>query len=86
MFPSLNDGIEYADSVSASVEIIEEASGVEAYKSCSRVRPRDITGVVAYTGMRVNKGKCLQQWAKAPRCAVVAWVSRMKESVGTCLP
>jgi hypothetical protein len=45
--PSLNEGIEYADSVRSSRGIIEDARGDEAYKSCNRVRPRAITGVVA---------------------------------------
>jgi hypothetical protein len=44
-----------------------------------------MTGIVAYTGIRVNVGMFLQQCTYAPRCAVVAWVSRTKESVGTCL-
>lgn len=47
LLPSLSDGKEYADSVSAPVGMIEDASGVEAYKSCNRVRPRFMTGVVA---------------------------------------
>jgi hypothetical protein len=47
LVPSLNAGIEYADSVRASVGMMEEARGVEEYTSCNRVRPRDTTGIVA---------------------------------------
>jgi hypothetical protein len=50
-----------------------------------RVRPSDMTGRVAYIGIRVNCGKCLQQCAKAAKWATVACVRRMTESVGTCL-
>lgn len=41
--------------------IIVAARGVLEYRSCSSVRPSDITGVVAYIGTRVKSGKCLQQ-------------------------
>ena len=61
------------------------AMGVEAYRSWMRVRPRDMTGVVAYMGILVNRGKCLQQWANAARCETVAWVRRIMDRVGTCL-
>lgn len=44
-----------------------------------------MTGVVAYIGILVNSGKCLQQCAKAARWEIVAWVRRMMERVGTCL-
>jgi hypothetical protein len=47
LVPSLIEGKEKADSLRASVGIIADASGVEAYKSCRRVRPRDATGFVA---------------------------------------
>lgn len=48
LFPPGNaDGYAYADSLRDSVEIIEAASGVEAYKSCRRVLPSDMTGIVA---------------------------------------
>ena len=53
--------------------------------SCSKVRPKEMTGVVAYIGTFVNKGICLQQCAKAARWAEVAWVRRTIERVGTCL-
>ena len=71
--------------MSEPLGLVVAAAGVEAYSSCMRVRPREMTGVVAYTGMRVNCGMCLQQWANAPRCDMVAWVRRTSESVGTCL-
>jgi hypothetical protein len=45
--PFKGEGKEYADSVRASVGMIEDASGVDAYRSCRRVLPRDITGTVA---------------------------------------
>lgn len=61
------------------------ANGEEAYNSCNNVRPRDMTGLVAYTGIWVKRGNVLQQCAKAPRCAAVACVKRMSERVGTCL-
>jgi hypothetical protein len=38
---------EYADSLRASAGIIDDASGVDSYKSCSSVRPSDMTGFVA---------------------------------------
>lgn len=41
--------------------MIVEARGVEEYMSCRSVRPREMTGDVAYTGICVNEGKCLQQ-------------------------
>jgi hypothetical protein len=44
-----------------------------------------MTGVVAYIGIRVKSGKCLQQWAKAAKCEVVACVRRISERVGTTL-
>lgn len=50
-----------------------------------RVRPRSMTGRVAYTGIRVNWGKFLQQWAYAAMWETVAWVRRIKDIVGTCL-
>lgn len=62
-----------------------DANGVELYKSCKSVLPRDMTGSVAYMGIRVNNGKCLQQCANAARWATVACVRRIKERVGTCL-
>lgn len=43
------------------------ANGEEAYNSCSNVRPREMTGLVAYTGIWVKRGNVLQQCAKAPR-------------------
>jgi hypothetical protein len=47
-FPPLGpDENEYADSLRASVGIIEDARGVDSYRSCRRVRPSDMTGVVA---------------------------------------
>jgi hypothetical protein len=47
-FPPLSEEEkEYADSLSASAGIIDDASGVDSYKSCSSVRPRDTTGFVA---------------------------------------
>jgi hypothetical protein len=47
-FPPLRaEENEYADSLRASVGIIEDARGVDSYRSCSSVRPSDITGVVA---------------------------------------
>ncbi len=65
--------------------MIEAARGVEAYRSWRSVRPREMTGVVAYIGMRVKSGKCLQQCAKAAMCGIVACVRRMNDRVGTCL-
>jgi len=50
-----------------------------------RVRPSEITGVVAYTGILEKRGKCLQQCANAPRCATVTCVRRITDRVGTCL-
>ena len=41
------DGYAYADSLRDSVEIMEAASGVEAYRSWRSVRPSDMTGIVA---------------------------------------
>lgn len=84
LLPSL-EGIGNADSVNASVGMMDAASGVDEYISCRSVRPSDTTGIVAYTGMRVNRGMCLQQCAKAPRWAVVACVRRMKDKVEACL-
>jgi hypothetical protein len=47
-FPPLSaDEKEYADSLRASAGIIDDASGVDSYKSWSSVRPSDITGFVA---------------------------------------
>lgn len=65
---------EYAYDISARDvdETFVAASGVEAYRSWISVRPKSMTGRVAYTGMRANRGKCLQQWAYAPRCETVA--------------
>jgi hypothetical protein len=76
---------EYETSLSEARGIVVAASGVEAYSSCNNVRPRAMTGVVAYTGIRVNRGRCLQQCANAPRCDIVACVSRTMDRVGTCL-
>jgi hypothetical protein len=48
LLPLFNaEGNEYADSVRASDGIIEDARGVDAYKSCRRVLPSEITGTVA---------------------------------------
>lgn len=47
LVPSRSEVKEYADSLKASVGMIDDASGVEAYKSCRRVRPREATGFVA---------------------------------------
>ena len=38
---------EYADSLRASAGMMDEASGVDSYRSCSSVRPSDMTGFVA---------------------------------------
>ena len=47
-FPPLSaEEKEYADSLRASVGIIDDASGVDSYRSCSSVRPREMTGFVA---------------------------------------
>lgn len=47
LLPARKEGKEYADSESASFGIIDEARGVDAYKSCMRVRPSEMTGSVA---------------------------------------
>lgn len=89
MFESLSVEIdcekEYDASERDSLGMTVDARGFEVYRSWSSVRPSDITGVVAYIGIRVKRGKCLQQWAKAAKCATVACVRRMIERVGTCL-
>ena len=54
---------EYDVSDSSEEGMMVDASGVEEYRSWRRVRPSEMTGVVAYIGIRVNRGKCLQQWA-----------------------
>lgn len=61
------------------------ARGEDAYRSWSSVRPRAMTGLVAYTGIWLKRGNALQQWAKAPIWAGVAWVKRTSERVGICL-
>lgn len=47
--------------------MMQEARGVDLYRSMIKALPKEMTGVVAYTGMRLNRGICLQQCAKAAR-------------------
>jgi hypothetical protein len=48
LLPPFNaEGNEYADSVRASEGTIEDARGVDAYRSWRRVLPSEITGTVA---------------------------------------
>lgn len=54
------------------------------YRSSNSALPRFTTGIVAYTGILLNCGMCLQQCAYAPRWSRVGCVSRMTDSVETC--
>ena len=89
--PSVTDAAAEAADVDAPGSEMEAlgrnvaANGDEAYKSCKSVRPKETTGPVAYTGIWVKRGKVLQQCTKAPICAGVAWVRRIRERVGICL-
>jgi hypothetical protein len=54
---------EYEISASDVGEMQVAARGVDEYRSWVSVRPKSITGRVAYTGIRVKRGKVLQQCA-----------------------
>ena len=57
----------YLEFSSSEAGRIAAASGFDVYRSSKSILPKEMTGVVAYTGIRLNNGMCLQQCAYAPR-------------------